>query len=70
MLADIHSPQMTTGVPQERKEIGPAAYALGWSVDDYRGHRRVHHGGAIDGFVASTALFPDDDLGIVVSWPT
>ncbi len=66
VLADIHTPHMTTGVPQERKEIMPAGYALGWDVDDYRGHRRVHHGGAIDGFVASTTLFPDDDLGIVV----
>ena len=66
VLADIHTPHMTTGVPQERKEIMPAGYALGWGVDDYRGHQRVHHGGAIDGFVASTTLFPDDDLGIVV----
>jgi CubicO group peptidase (beta-lactamase class C family) len=66
VLADIHTPHMTTGVPQERKEIMPAGYALGWGVDDYRGHERVHHGGAIDGFVASTTLFPRDDLGIVV----
>jgi CubicO group peptidase (beta-lactamase class C family) len=66
VLADIHTPHMTTGVPQERKEIAPAGYALGWGVDQYRGHRRVHHGGAIDGFVASTTLFPDDSLGIVV----
>ena len=66
VLADIQTPHMTTGVPQERKEIMPAGYALGWGVDDYRGHRRVHHGGAIDGFIASTTLFPDDDLGIVV----
>jgi CubicO group peptidase (beta-lactamase class C family) len=66
VLADIHTPHMTTGVPQERKEIMPAGYALGWGVDDYRGHRRVHHGGAIDGFVATTTLFPDDGLGIVV----
>jgi len=66
VLADIHTPHMTTGVPQERKEIAPAGYALGWGVDDYRGHRRVHHGGAIDGFIAATTLFPDDDLGIVV----
>lgn len=66
VLADIHTPHMTTGVPAERKEIAPAGYALGWGVDDYRGHRRVHHGGAIDGFIAATTLFPDDDLGIVV----
>jgi CubicO group peptidase (beta-lactamase class C family) len=66
VLADIHTPHMTTGVPQQRKEIEPAGYALGWSVDSYRGHRRVYHGGAIDGFVASTSLFPDDSLGIVI----
>ena len=66
VLADIQTPHMTTGVPQERKEIMPAGYALGWDVDDYRGHQRVHHGGAIDGFVASTTLFPRDDMGVVV----
>ena len=66
VLADIQAPHMTTGVPQERKEIGPSAYALGWGVDDYRGHRRVHHSGGIDGFVSATTLFPDDDLGLIV----
>jgi hypothetical protein len=39
---------------------------LGWATDTYRGHRRVHHGGAIDGFTANTCLFPDDGLGLVV----
>jgi CubicO group peptidase (beta-lactamase class C family) len=66
LLADMHAPHMTTSVPQDRKEIAPAGYGLGWGVDDYRGHRRVHHGGAIDGFIAATTLFPDDDLGLVV----
>jgi CubicO group peptidase (beta-lactamase class C family) len=65
VLADLHTPHMTTGVAAERKEIAPAGYALGWGVDHYRGHRRVHHGGAIDGFTAETTLFPDDALGIV-----
>jgi CubicO group peptidase (beta-lactamase class C family) len=66
VLADIQTPHMTTGVPQERKEIAPAGYALGWSVDDYRGHRRVDHGGGIDGFTTETTLFPDDGLGLIV----
>jgi CubicO group peptidase (beta-lactamase class C family) len=65
-LTDIHTPHMTTGTAPERPEIAPAGYALGWGVDDYRGHRRVHHGGAIDGFVAATTLFPDQGLGLVV----
>jgi CubicO group peptidase (beta-lactamase class C family) len=65
VLADVHSPHMTMSVPQERKEIAPAGYGLGWLISDYRGHRRVSHGGAIDGFTAQTTLFPDDGLGIV-----
>jgi CubicO group peptidase (beta-lactamase class C family) len=66
VLADIHTPHMTMGVPQERKEIAAAGYALGWMVDDYRGHRRVHHGGGIDGFTAQTVLFPEDGLGLCI----
>jgi CubicO group peptidase (beta-lactamase class C family) len=66
LLADMHAPQMTTGAPSAKKEISPADYGLGWFIDTYRGHHRVHHGGAIDGFRAETCLFPDDGLGIVV----
>ena len=66
VLADIHSPHMTTGTPQDRPEIAPAGYGLGWGVDDYRGHRRAAHGGGIDGFTSMTTLFPEDGLGLVV----
>ena len=66
VLADIHTPHMTTGAVQERSEIGPAGYGLGWSVDDYRGHRRAVHGGGIDGFSAMTTIYPQDGLGMVV----
>jgi len=57
---------MTTGAVQERKEIAPAGYGLGWEVDEYRGHKRVHHGGGIDGFTTMTTLFPEDELGLIV----
>ena len=66
VLAELHTPQMTLGLPSEKKEISPASYAMGWMADTYRGHRRVHHGGAIDGFTANTCLFPDDGMGLVV----
>jgi CubicO group peptidase (beta-lactamase class C family) len=66
LLAELHSPQMTTGRPSPKKEISPSSYALGWVVDAYRGHRRVSHGGGIDGFTSETCLFPDDGMGIVV----
>jgi CubicO group peptidase (beta-lactamase class C family) len=64
-LADIHSPHMVTGGSQERPEISQEVYGLGWSIDTYRGRRRVSHGGGIDGFITSVVLFPDDGLGLV-----
>jgi len=47
-------------------EIGPGSYGLGWMIDSYRGHRRVHHGGNIDGFSALVTLFPQDGFGFVM----
>ena len=41
-------------------------YGYGWSISSYKGHYRVEHGGAIDGFQASTVFFPSDSLGVVV----
>ncbi len=66
VLAELHTPQMTLGQPSSKKEISPGSYAMGWMTDTYRGHRRVHHGGGIDGFTANTCLFPDDGMGLVV----
>ena len=65
-LADLHAPHMTTGDVADRPDITAADYALGWFVDNYRGHGRVHHGGNIDGFSAMVSLWPNDGLGFVV----
>jgi len=65
-LADLHKATMTTGGTSTRPDITVADYALGWMVDNYRGHNRVHHGGNIDGFSAMVSLWPDDGLGFVV----
>jgi len=64
-LSEIQSPQMTTGATQNRPDISAGTYGMGWWVDTYRGHRRISHGGGIDGFTTSVMLFPDDDLGLV-----
>ncbi|MGH9752141.1 MAG: serine hydrolase, partial [Blastocatellia bacterium] len=63
---DMHRPYMTTGASSEFPEIVGGEYALGWFVDTYRGHRRVQHGGNIDGFSANVTLFPKDGVGVVV----
>lgn len=65
-LADLHTPYMTTGGVSTRPDITAPDYALGWMVDSYRGHRRVHHGGNIDGFSALVSFLPNDGIGFVV----
>jgi CubicO group peptidase (beta-lactamase class C family) len=67
-LVKLHSVHMHIGgpgAPPEQQTVA-AGYALGWFVDAYRGHRRLHHGGNIDGFSALVVLFPDDDMGMVI----
>jgi len=51
---------------KDRKDLYFANYGLGWGMSSYRGHYRVEHGGNIDGFSASTSLFPSDSIGIIV----
>ena len=43
-----------------------SSYALGWSVQDYRGVRVVQHGGAVFGVLAFVVLVPGHDLGIAL----
>lgn len=42
------------------------AYALGWMVQDYRGHRIVMHTGATDGALAVVGFVPDRGVGIAI----
>jgi len=41
-------------------------YAFGVVVDEFNGHKRIQHGGAIGGFRALVATFPDDQLNIAI----
>ncbi len=65
-LEDMHLAHMPTGGTPAIPEVTSASYGLGWLVDTYRGHRRVHHGGNIDGFSALVSMFPQDSIGFVV----
>jgi CubicO group peptidase (beta-lactamase class C family) len=42
------------------------SYAMGWTVQDYRGHTVIAHSGGIDGFRTWMAYLPGDDIGVVV----
>jgi D-alanyl-D-alanine carboxypeptidase len=41
-------------------------YAYGWATGDHKGHKRVGHGGGINGFATDFERFPDDDVCVVV----
>ncbi len=41
-------------------------YALGIAVSDILGHRAIHHGGGINGFLAESLHLPDEELSVVV----
>jgi hypothetical protein len=41
-------------------------YGFGWAVDGIKGHRRVHHSGASQGFSSSIDRYVDDKLTVIV----
>jgi hypothetical protein len=59
--------QVGSGAP-ELRHLRPnfRAYGLGWFLDDYRGHKIVHHSGGLAGMISQTYLVPDIKLGVVV----
>ncbi len=69
-LKEMHTPQ--TIVPFEgfwallAPESNFLTYGLGWFLQDFRGHKIVHHGGNIDGMSAMVAMMPDEELGVVI----
>ena len=41
-------------------------YGFGWRIDDYKGHRRLHHSGSTSGFRNFMQRFPDEQVTIIV----
>jgi CubicO group peptidase (beta-lactamase class C family) len=66
-LLQMHTPQIPgPWRPAEKSEAMYTSYGLGWMIDSYRDHYRVHHGGATMGFFSYVSLFPHENLGVVV----
>jgi CubicO group peptidase (beta-lactamase class C family) len=68
-LAETHTPQMVIRVEADSAkdtETTQASYGLGWSLQDYRGHLLVSHGGGIDGYLTNITLVPKAKIGIVI----
>ena len=41
-------------------------YALGWFVQDYKGHKIIEHAGGTLGFLTQVVLIPEKDTGFVI----
>lgn len=57
-----------TPLPDPLKVAQPGfqAYALGWQVSDYRGHRVISHGGGVFGSITRVVLLPDQGVGFAI----
>lgn len=42
------------------------SYGLGWFLEPWQGHKRVHHGGGISGFSSDFERFVDDKLTVII----
>jgi CubicO group peptidase (beta-lactamase class C family) len=68
---EMWTPQVLVPVrayPPPISEMTPqfSSYALGWSVQDYRGIKTVQHGGAVFGVLTMVVLVPDRKLGFAL----
>ncbi len=41
-------------------------YGFGWRIDQFEGHKRVHHNGSTSGFRNTLQRFPDDSLTVIL----
>jgi len=65
----MHTPQIVKPFSVlEKSEVMHPSDGIGWEIDSYRGHYRVHQGGAsaIQSYASEITLFPHENLGIVV----
>jgi len=62
----MQSPQMVIRGTPDFTEESETSYGMGFFTSEYRGHKRVEHGGNIDGFSADLAFLPNDGIGAVV----
>ncbi len=65
-LRETHSPQIIAGINPQYDELSFAAYAMGWSTSQYRGHPVLGHSGGIDGFITQVRLLPKANVGFVI----
>ena len=65
--ASAYQEFITPGALNDGTTLG---YSKGLAVYNRLGHRALHHGGGINGFLSENLYFPDDSLSVVVLYNT
>jgi CubicO group peptidase (beta-lactamase class C family) len=69
-LRELHTPQTLIRSDTVAERLFPdtnfRAYGLGWSLQDYRGRKLVHHSGSINWTRTQVGMIPDEGIGVVV----
>lgn len=69
-LLETRTPQTIIPFGDAARRTNPGLhflfYAMGWTVQDYRGTVLVQHSGGIDGLRSRVAMLPDQGVGVVI----
>jgi CubicO group peptidase (beta-lactamase class C family) len=66
-LRELHAPAMVKPPsPLDLPGVHNLGYGLAASIESYRGHRLVHHGGNLHGFCSDVYLVPESGHAVVV----
>lgn len=68
---EMWKPAVTMPITALPPALSPAtpnyqAYALGWQVQDYRGHRIISHGGGVFGSITRVVIVPDRNIAFAI----
>jgi CubicO group peptidase (beta-lactamase class C family) len=64
--SQMQTPQMTLSGTPDYPELGEDSYGMGFFISTYRGHKRIEHGGNLDGFSSIFTFLPNEKIGVVV----
>lgn len=62
------TPMPLPALPEALSAARPTqqAYALGWQVQDYRGHRMIQHGGGVFGSITRVVILPEQNVAFAI----
>ncbi|KAI0888186.1 beta-lactamase/transpeptidase-like protein [Annulohypoxylon maeteangense] len=62
---ELKRARIVQGLESQKGFDAPLAYALGWDVGTYKGHRLFKHSGGMEAYGALVYFFPDLEFGVV-----